>query len=129
MPWTMKSRCSIFSFRSAATSAATTLPRKLLERTEVRPKTITTGKLALYSAALRDLWLARRHRSGALREQSRAEHSHLVIRRPERKQHKFKSEGSAQRFLAINAAVYKTFNAQPHLISRPTLRLVGAEAH
>jgi hypothetical protein len=29
----------------------------------------------------------------------------------------------------IHTAVYNTFNTQPHLISRPTLRLVRAEAH
>ena len=41
---------------------------------------------------------------------------------------RFKSAGSAQRFLAMHAAVHNTFNVQRHLISRPTLRLIRAEA-
>ncbi len=64
-----------------------------------------------------------------MRENNRAENSHLVIRRRERKQQKFKSQGSAQRFLASHAAVYNTFNLQPHLIGRPTLRQFRAEAY
>ena len=59
----------------------------------------------------------------------RAENSHLLIRRRERQQQKFKTQGSAQRFLATHAAVYNTFNVQRHLISRSTLRLFRAEAH
>ena len=41
---------------------------------------------------------------------------------------RFKSTGSAQRFLAMHAAVYNTFNVQRHLISRQTLRLFRADA-
>jgi transposase-like protein len=62
-------------------------------------------------------------------ENSRAENSHLVIRRRERKQQKLKSQGSAQRFLSTHAAVYNTFNQQSHLISRPGLRTLRAAAH
>ena len=57
------------------------------------------------------------------------ENSHLPIRRRERKQQKFKSRASAQRFLATHAAVYNVFNLQPHLIRRATLRKFRAEAH
>jgi transposase-like protein len=59
---------------------------------------------------------------------NRAENSHLPIRRRERKQMKFKSQASAQRFLATHAAVYNTFNTQRHLTSRPTLRLLRGDA-
>ncbi len=74
-----------------------------------------------------------RHHLGGMRENNRAENSHLAIRRRERKQQKFKSkfksQDSAQRFLSSHAAVYNTFNLQPHLISRATLRRFRAEAH
>ncbi len=42
---------------------------------------------------------------------------------------KFKSQGSDQRFLATYAAVHNTFNLQPHLIRRSTLRQFRAAAH
>ena len=42
---------------------------------------------------------------------------------------RFKSASSAQRFLSAHSAVYNTFNVQPHLISRRTLRSFRAEAH
>ncbi len=110
-------------------AAALKLLRKLLKNQGIHPETITTDKLASYSAAARDLGLTDRHRPGGMHANNRAENSHLVIRRRERKQQKFKSQGSAQRFLSSHAAVYNTFNVQPHLISRPTLRRFRAEAH
>ena len=103
--------------------------RKLLKNHGVHPETIVTDKLASYRAAARDLGLVDRHRPGGMPENNRAENSHLPIRRRERKQQKFKSRGSAQRFLATHAAVYNVFNLQPHLIRRPTLRQFRAEAH
>lgn len=109
--------------------AALKLLRKLLKNQGIHPETITTDKLASYGAAVRDLGLTRRHRPGGMRENNRVENSHLAIRRRERKQQKFKSQGSAQRFLATHAPIYNTFNLQPHLIRRPTLRQFRAEAH
>ena len=110
-------------------AAALKLLRKLLKNQGIHPEAIVTDGLASYRAAMRELNLQKRHRPGRLRDNNRAENSHLVIRRRERKQQRFKSQGSAQRFLSTHAAVYNTFNIQPHLIRRPTLRRFRAEAH
>jgi putative transposase len=50
------------------------------------------------------------------------------VRRRERKMQRFKSAGSAQRFLSAHSAVHNTFTLQRHLISRRTLRHFRAEA-
>jgi len=113
--------------RNAA--AAMKLLRRLLKNQGVHPETITTDKLASYRAALRKLGILDRHRPGGMRQNNRAENSHLPIRRRERKQQKFKSQGSAQRFLSAYAPIYNLFNTSPHLISRPGLRTLRAAAH
>jgi transposase-like protein len=110
------------------TKAAMRLFRKLLKNTGVLPESIHTDRLASYRAAARELGISRRHRPGRMIGNNRAENSHLPIRRRERKQQKFKSQASAQRFLATHAAVYNTFNTQRHLTTRPTLRLLRGDA-
>jgi putative transposase len=110
------------------TKAAVRLLRKLLKSTGIEPEAIHTDRLASYRAAARVLGLSRRHLPGRMIGNNRAENSHLATRRRERKQQKFKSQGSAQRFLATHAAVYNTFNFQRHLIRRSTLRLFRAQA-
>ena len=114
--------------RRRNTGAALRLLRKLLKNQGIHPETIVTDKLASYGAATRDLGCRNCHRPGRMLDNNRAENSHLVIRRRERKQQKFKSQRSAQRFLATHAAVYNTFNVQRHLIRRSTLRLFRAQA-
>jgi putative transposase len=109
--------------------AAMKLLRELLKNQGIHPETITTDKLASYGAAIRVLGLSSCHRPGGMRENNRAENSHLVIRRRERKQQKFKSQRSAQRFLSSHAPIYNVFNFQPHLIRRETLRQFRVEAH
>jgi len=94
--------------------------RKLLKKQRVTPTVIVTDKLRSYAAAFAELGLAANHERG-LRQNNRAEVSHQPIRRRERKMQRFKSAGSAQRFLAMHAAVHNTFNVQRHLISRRTL--------
>ena len=107
--------------------AALRLMRKLLKKQGFTPKLLTTDKLGSYAAALRHLHLTCRHEQGLLKN-NRAENSHQVVRRRERKMQRFKSARSAQRFLSMHAAVHNTFNLQRHLVSRATLRTFRAEA-
>ena len=107
--------------------AAKKLMRKLIKRQGVSPKAIVTDKLPSYRAALREVGLTGRHETGG-RKNDRAENSHQPVRRRERKMQRFKSAGSAQRFLSIHAAVYNHFNVQRHLISRKTHRLFRVAA-
>ena len=108
-------------------AAALKLMRKLLKKQGFAPAVNVTDRLRSYAAAFAELGLAAYHERG-LRQNNRAEVSHQPVRRRERKMQRFKSAGSAQRFLAMHAAVHNTFNVQRHLISRPTLRLFRAEA-
>lgn len=108
--------------------AALKLLRRLLRNTGVHPEAIVTDKLASYRAAMKVLNLQGRHHPGGMRENNRAENSHLVIRRRERKQQRFKSQGSAQRFLSSHGPIYNVFNLQPHLISRSGLRVLRGQA-
>src|SRR5689334_9201986 len=107
--------------------AALRLMRKLLRKQGFAPKLLTTDKLGSYGSAFRHLRLTCPHEQG-LRKNNRAENSHQVVRRRERKMQRFKSARSAQRFLSTHAAVHNTFNLQRHLISRSTLRTFRAEA-
>ena len=88
---------------------------------------LVTDKLRSYRAAKAEIGLSAHHEQG-LRKNNRAENSHQPVRRRERKMQRFKSPGSAQRFLSVHSAVYNTFNIQRHLISRRTLRVFRADA-
>jgi transposase-like protein len=103
------------------------LMRKLVRKQGFAPKLLTTDKLGSYRSAFRHLRLTCLHEQG-ISKNNRAENSHQAVGRRERQMQRFKSAGSAQRFLSIDAAVHNTFNLQRHLISRSTLRTFRAEA-
>ena len=108
-------------------TAAVKLMRKLLKKHDFASDVLVTDKLRSYAAAKSELRLTARREQG-LRRNNRAENSHLPVRRRERKMQRFKSPGSAQRFLSVHAAVQNTFNVQRHLVSRNTLRALRGEA-
>ena len=101
--------------------AALKLIRKLLKKQGWAPTRITTDKLRSYHVAIRTLGLTAEHVYNK-RANNRAGNSHQPVRRRERKQQRFKSPGSAQRFLNIQSAAYNTFYVQRHLLSRATFK-------
>jgi len=107
--------------------AALKLMRKLLKKYALVPERLVTDDLRSYSAAVRDLGIERRHERGRWKN-NRVENSHQPTRRRERKIQRFKSAGSAQKFLSSYAAVYNTFNLQHHLTSAQAHRAQRAES-
>lgn len=107
--------------------AALKLMCKLLKKQGWAPSRIVTDKLKSYHVAYRVLGLNAEHIDNK-RENNRAENSHLPVRRRERKMQKFKSPGSAQRFLNVQSATYSTFNLQRHLIKRAVLKQYRVDA-
>jgi transposase-like protein len=107
--------------------AALKLMRKLLKKYGFVPDKLVTDDLRSYGAAANDLGIAKRRERGRWRN-NRAENSHQPTRRRERKMQGFKSVGSAQRFLSVHAAAYKTLNIQRHLTTARTNRAFRASA-
>ena len=107
--------------------AALKLMRILLKKQGFAPTQIVTDKLKSYHKAFRTLGLTAEH-IDVKRSNNRAENSHLPVRRRERKMQRFKSPGSAQRFLNIYSSTYNSFYLQRHLINRSHLKECRTEA-
>ena len=102
------------------------LVRKLLNKQGWPPTRIVTDKLRSYHVAFRTLGLSAEHIDNK-RANNRAENSHQPVRRRERKMQKFKSPGSAQKFLNVHSATYNIFYVQRHLLKRTTFKQCRAE--
>ena len=96
--------------------AALKLMRRLLKRQGFAPSTLVTDQLTAYTAAVRELGFKARHHQAKWKN-NRIESAHVPIRIRTRKMQRFRSIGSAQRFLSVHAAIYNTFNSRRHLIS------------
>ncbi len=96
--------------------AAVKLMRKLLKKQGFAPRTLVTDRWRAYAAAFHDLGLTGWHHQAKWKN-NRIESAHVPVRRRERKMQKFRSPGSAQRFLSIHAAVYNTFNTRRHVVT------------
>ena len=107
--------------------AALKLMRKLLKKYAFVPERLVTDDLRSYSAAVHVLGIEHCHERGRWMN-NRAENSHQPTRRRERKMQRFKSVGSAQKFLSTHAAVYNIFNVQRHLTSAQTHHVLRAAA-
>src|SRR5438034_11826393 len=103
------------------------LVRKLIRKYRMVPVKFVTDRLSSYAAARAELPVTIAHERG-LRQNNRAESSRVPVRRRERKMQRFRSAGSAQRFLSAHASVYNTFNICRHLITSATKRRFRAEA-
>src|SRR5689334_14890368 len=101
--------------------------RKLLRKYAVVPERMVTDDLRSYGAATLDLGIDHLHDRGRWKN-NRGENSHQPTRRRERKMQRFKSAGSAQKFLSTQATVYNTFNVQRHLTSAQSHRVLRAAA-
>jgi len=106
--------------------AAEKLMRKLLKK-QFTPTRLITDKLGSCRAAFRKLGLDIEHVTDK-RANNRAENSHQPVRRRERKVQRFKSPGSAQRFLNLHSATFNNFYFQRHLLDRTTFKRYRAGA-
>jgi DDE domain/NAD(P)H-binding len=101
--------------------------RKLIRKYRMVPSKFVTDRLPSYAAARAELPVTIADERG-LQQNNWAESLHVPVRRRERKMQRFRSAGSAQRFLSAHASVYNTFNICRHLITSATKRPFRTES-
>jgi len=107
-------------------NAALKMMRKLLKKHGYAPDELVSDKLPSYGLhSSISAWTANMSPAGEVTTGCRI---HTFRFGNANDEWRIKSTGSAQRLLAIHAAVYNTFNPQRHLISPKTLRTVPCEA-
>ncbi|MGW4042206.1 IS6 family transposase [Streptomyces sp. NPDC004721] len=104
------------------TAAARRFFRKLMKKTRSVPRVIVTDKLRSYGAAHREVMSSVEHRSHKGLN-NRAENSHQPTRQRERAMKKFRSAGTAQRFLSAFSGISPHFRPRRHLMTTPEHRL------
>ena len=81
------------------------------------PKTVVTDRLRSYGAALKELKVQERQKTGRWLN-NRAENPHLPLRRRERAMQRFRQTRSLQKFAAVHASIHNHFNQDRHLNPR-----------
>jgi putative transposase len=102
-------------------SAAKRLMRKLMKKMQCVPRVLITDKLKSYGVAQRELMPSVEHRQSQYLN-NRAENSHQPTRQRERAMQRFKSAGSAQRFLSAFSMISPHFRPRRHLLSAAAYR-------
>ncbi|MXU65003.1 DDE-type integrase/transposase/recombinase, partial [Oceanomicrobium pacificus] len=92
-----------------------------------RPKSIITDRLRSYGAALKELGIVDSQETGRWLN-NRAENSLLPFRRRERAMLRFRRMRSLQKFAAVHASFYNSFNSERSLTSRSNFKLNRAAA-
>ena len=85
------------------------------------PEAIVTDGLRSYGAAMAELGNAGKRDVGR-HLNNRVENSHLPFRRRERAMLRFRQMASLQKFATVHANVHNQFNAERHLVDRPTYK-------
>ncbi len=101
-------------------TAALKFMKKALKRNG-KVETIVTDGLRSYAAAMRELGNFDRHETGRWLN-NRVENSHLPFRRRERGMLKFRRMKSLQKFASVHSSIHNHFNAERHLVDRPTFK-------
>jgi putative transposase len=97
--------------------------RKLLKGQGSTPWRLVTDKLRSYGAAHRNIMPSVDHNTERYAN-NLAEVSHQPTRQRERQMRRFKSAGSAQRFLSVHGVILNLFNLGRHQLSSANYRLL-----